>query len=425
MPGCAHQRLVAALLTLSLLLIAPAAGAAQSASATVVGVVRAPDGDPLAGVAVRSDGAGTATAADGGYRLAGLPAGEREVAFLPSPQYESTTARVSLAEGEREQLDVVLTAAALPMTRLAGEGREETAVLASRAGFPDGAPSVVVAAAGAFPDALAASPLAAREGGPLLLVSRRTAPIVLAEIARLGAGRAVIVGAVGAVPVVVQAELERAGLQVRRIAGDGRFDTAALIAREVGAPGGEAVVASGGSFADALSAAPLAAAQGMPILLTAVDTLPADTQAALAALGVSRTLVIGGTHAVSEAVAAGLPGPRRVAGGDRYATAATVAALLLERGGSPSTVSVSTGGNYPDALAAGPLAATTRGPLLLVDGADPSAADPAYEFLAAHFAEIDRVVVLGGEAAVAPATARRVERPASAPESVATAGSGR
>lgn len=410
------RRLVAALVVSGLLLVAPVAAASQSRPATVAGIVRAPGGEPVAGVAVRSDGAATATAADGGYQLEGLTAGRHEVAFLPPAQYESTTARVSLGEGEREQLDVVLTAAALPLVRLAGDGREETAVLASRAGFAEGARSVVIAAAGAFPDALAAAPLAAREGGPLLLVSRRTATAVLAEVARLGAERAVIVGAVGAVPVVVQAELERAGLQVRRIAGDGRFDTAALIAREVGAPDGEAVVASGGSFADALAAAPLAAAQGMPILLTAHDALPADTEAALAALGVSRTLVVGGTQAVAEAVAAGLPAPRRVAGADRYATAAAVAALLLQRGGSASTVAVSTGRNYPDALAAGPLAATTRGPLLLVDGADPSAADPAYEFLTAHFAEVTQVLVLGGEAAVSPATASRVERPASAPD---------
>lgn len=302
----------------------------------------------------------------------------------------------------------------VPVERISGSGRIETAVEASRFAFPTGAPAVVVAAAHSFPDALAAAPLATQLGGPLLLVGGRTPAVVSQEITRLGALEAVIVGGSSAVPVVVQAELRQIGLPltVRRIAGEDRADTAALIAREVGSStDDEAVVAYSGGFADAVSVAPLAGAHGLPLVLTGRDALHPDAAAALRDLGTRRTLVVGGEDALSAAVAARVPSPTRVSGPDRYATSVAVAELARQRGASLSTVYVATGRDFPDALAAGPVAAADDAVVLLVHGQDPAAAGVVYEWLAQHLGEIDRIVVFGGPAAVSPEVEQRLARP--------------
>ena len=52
---------------------------------------------------------------------------------------------------------------------IAGADRYETAVLVSQAGFPQGAPAVVIARGDDFADALCSAPLAYAYGGPLLL----------------------------------------------------------------------------------------------------------------------------------------------------------------------------------------------------------------------------------------------------------------
>ncbi|HWB73021.1 MAG TPA: cell wall-binding repeat-containing protein, partial [Egibacteraceae bacterium] len=84
------------------------------------------------------------------------------------------------------------------------------------------------------------------------------------------------------------------------------------------------------------------------------------------------TVVLGGQAAVSDGVVAALPRPRRVAGGDRAATAAAVAAQLWGRTvGADGDAFVLSGGYRPDAwalaLAAAPLAARSVAPLLLAD----------------------------------------------------------
>lgn len=293
--------------------------------------------------------------------------------------------------------------------RISGRDRVATAIAASRTAYPEGAGTVVIAAAGRFPDALAAVPFAHAAGAPLLLVDGRADEPVLREVRRLGADRAVLVAAFGAVPVVVELELLREGVDVERLAGDGRFHTAARLARAVGrSEDDEVVVASGAAFADALPAGPLAAIAGLPLLLTSTEEIPPDTAAVLAEFEVARTWLIGGRAAVPGEIAAGLPGARRVSGPDRYATSVAVARRLMERGGSLGTVAVATGRDFADALAAGAFAARAGGPLLLVDGQDPDNALAVYAFLADHAAEIGRVVVFGGDAAVSEEVEARI-----------------
>jgi putative cell wall-binding protein len=110
--------------------------------------------------------------------------------------------------------------------------------------------------------------------------------------------------------------------------------------------------------------------------------------------------VLGGTSAVPSSVADELTGMgyavTRYSGANRYATAVQVADAL----GSPGTVLLATGVNFPDALSAGVAAAKAGGVVLLSDGATLPAETSAY--LSAH---PGTVYAVGGPAAKADPSA--------------------
>ena len=94
----------------------------------------------------------------------------------------------------------------------------------------------------------------------------------------------------------------------------------------------------------------------MPILLTRAGDLPAATAAALQ--GAGSVTVVGGTGSVSEGALAGISQPmRRIAGADRYETAA----LIAQEIGSATQAHLVDGSGFADAL----VAAQLGGPVLL------------------------------------------------------------
>lgn len=215
------------------------------------------------------------------------------------------------------------------ITRLAGADRYETAALASRYGFPDGADEVVVASGEAFADALAATPVAARRGAPLLLTGAGTLPqATIEELRRLTPDRITLVGGTAAVSGGVAFALGTIA-PVNRIAGRDRFDTAARLSAETfgtGAP--VAFVAQGRAFPDALAAGVTAGSLEGPVLLVERDRVPAAVEAELDRLRPKRLVLVGGTAAIGGGPAATLGAGRtleRIAGANRYATAGALA----------------------------------------------------------------------------------------------------
>jgi len=171
------------------------------------------------------------------------------------------------------------------------------------------------------------------------------------------------------------------------------------------------IVASGENWPDALSAAGLAGAYEAPLLLTRKATLPTAVATRITSLGADKVFVIGGAAAVSDAVKnaidAIVPGSsvavERIDGLTRYETAARVATKALGAPGRTAwdgTAFVATGANFPDALAAGPLAAAKGLPLYL---AHPSGISQA-TLQSMASAGVKRVYVLGGTSAVSNAT---------------------
>ena len=105
----------------------------------------------------------------------------------------------------------------------------------------------MVATAGTFPDALAASALAAEIGGPILLTpGDQLDPLVAEELTRLGVTRVFLVGGTAALSDAVEQDLVDRRFDVARLSGADRYETSAAIADQVVAEGGPGGLGRGG-----------------------------------------------------------------------------------------------------------------------------------------------------------------------------------
>jgi putative cell wall-binding protein len=165
------------------------------------------------------------------------------------------------------------------------------------------------------------------------------------------------------------------GHDALREGGDNRYETAAAIAEEIDC-GGTATFVNGSSFPDGLVASQLYE----EILLVERDSIPAATMAYIEDCGLEFAYVVGGEAVISSDVFEDLlnateAGAMRIAGADRYATALAVAEYSF---GDSCDVVLATGENYPDALAAAPLAYNVDAPMLLTSGSSLRADVKAY-----------------------------------------------
>ena len=150
--------------------------------------------------------------------------------------------------------------------------------------------------------------------------------------------------------------------------GQDRYETAAAVSKdEFNLGSGTVYIATGTNFPDALAAAPLAVADPGPVLLVRRTSIPSATSAEIARLGPDKIVVLGGTSAISSSVATTLSNyapVSRIAGADRYSTAADIARASFP--GQVDTVFVAVGTSFPDALVAAPAAAAEGAPVVLV-----------------------------------------------------------
>lgn len=301
-----------------------------------------------------------------------------------------------------------------------GGDRYDTSVLMSRE-FAS-SEYVVLATGASFPDALAGVPLAYALNAPILLVeSDSIPPEVMAEIDRLGATKAYVLGGDAAVGEGVVDQLEDAGFasgDITRLWGANRYETARAIAEELmevlgGGDIEKVFIATGENFPDALAASGVAAAAGCPILLVTDTDLPAAARHAIDVLGADEAVIVGGTAVVGSGVVADLGAAGistsdidRLSGVNRYSTAQQIAEWALadpDAAFDCDDIFVVTGTNFPDALSCGPVAAGRGAPTVLVTDDLPT---PTRDFVSDHADEIDAVNVVGGTAAISSAIER-------------------
>jgi 2',3'-cyclic-nucleotide 2'-phosphodiesterase (5'-nucleotidase family) len=285
------------------------------------------------------------------------------------------------------QADNVVKASQI--NRLQGADRYETAVEISKQGW-ETSDTVIIVRGDEFADALAAAPLAYKYDAPILLTrTDDLTAVTKKEIKRLGATKVIIVGGKNAVSNrVLKVLTSKLDLWVKRIDGENRFETAAAVASELGSDMTKAILVNGRTFADAISIAPYAAKNGLPILLTETNSIPASTVEALK--NVTDTILIGGNAAISEGVEGSVNNPQRIGGETRIETSLKIATELDQVN---DKVFIATGWNFADALAGSVLAAKEGAPILL------SKKDNLSEGVVGVAAD-KQITVLGGQEAI-------------------------
>ena len=257
--------------------------------------------------------------------------------------------------------------------------------------------AVIVASSENFPDGLAAASLAGALRAPILLTPKaRLDPAIASFVRDNNVREVVIMGGTAAVSESVERDLRSAlgGGTVSRLWGQDRYETALRVAKRVALEAGDigevcgpdhgtgqrsVFIATGRGSADALAASPAAYAAKMPVLLVDPDArnLPNGVRSFIRTHDIANAVILGGTSAVPErlqrelAQLGSINQVTRVAGADRYATAAQLAHdITTHCYDQVETVTLANGRGFADALAAGPLTAELHGVMLLTEPDD-------------------------------------------------------
>lgn len=301
---------------------------------------------------------------------------------------------LELEEGESLVRRVVL--GGMRVARMSGADRFETAAVVSL-NYVSGGPVVFVASGEGFADALAAGPAAAEMGGPVLLVTGTSIPAATRRaLSTLQPERIVVVGGQSVISDAVVNALGEFSPDVQRVWGVDRYDTSRAIADFAFGTSETVYLASGLTFADAISAGAAAAHRGAPVILVngANGAIDAETRAEIDELHATDLHVVGGAAVVHPGVEASLvaiPGATvvRHAGTDRYVTSRLVNSDAIA---DSEFAFLASGLNYPDALAGAAYAGSIDAPLFLI----PAGCVPVDVLNELDKMRVARVNVLGG-----------------------------
>jgi LAS superfamily LD-carboxypeptidase LdcB len=311
---------------------------------------------------------------------------------------------VAAATAHPTGVTALATVAVPTLARIAGADRFATSVAASRAAFPTGTPvPVVYLAPTVFDEAYSAVPVAAAQGGAVLLTRPDVLPsVVAAELDRLNPGRIVLIGDTSRMSSAVASAAARYG-SVSRIGVSSRAGTSLALNRSAFTTAGRVWVATGSSTSESVLAAVAAAGQRSPLMVVqgTAAGLTAAQSALVRDLGVTAVTIVGGTGAVSPGIASdlaalvGAANVVRASAVDRPATSARVNALAWPSL-SPGTAYLASAADLGSAFAGALLAGRTQRPLYYTAAYCASA--PVRPTLAGP--AVTRVALLGPESSL-------------------------
>ncbi|MDP4085840.1 MAG: cell wall-binding repeat-containing protein [Bacillota bacterium] len=165
---------------------------------------------------------------------------------------------------------------------------------------------VVVADGLNFPDALSIAPYAAQNGYPILLGNEtdnlpdQTKQAILSR----NPSASIIVGGTASVSQSIETQVP----SPTRIGGQDRYEVSSNIVKTLNLSTAQTFVATGSTFADALTGSVVAAKENAPILLTETNSVPSSIRQLVVDKSISNFIVLGGTGSVSATIPAQLIG---------------------------------------------------------------------------------------------------------------------
>lgn len=295
--------------------------------------------------------------------------------------------------------------------RYYGKDRYATCASIVANGWSGTSDYAVLATGNDFPDSLSAVTLARAYKAPVLLTEKnKLTDVTSAQITRLKVKTIFIIGGTGVVSTAIETQLKSKGINVTRIGGQTRYETAVKIAEKIPLnASGEIAITYGYNFADALSIAPIAANKGIPLLVVPENLeggkLPASVQNYLNAnkSKIKKTYVLGGTDYISNEVSAKFPSPERVDNVSADKNCDKNAAIIKRFASyvNFSTIYVATGKDFPDALAGAALAALNGSPIVFINDKQSSSMNSNIKsILAGNSNAIKSIIALGGTGVV-------------------------
>lgn len=290
----------------------------------------------------------------------------------------------------------------------AGSNRFDTSLKIVSSGWTSTYNAVISAANdGNLVDALTAAPLAKKLNAPIFLTGGDSLDAdSLAKIKALKIKTVYITSGTGVIGSGIETQLKSIGVtEIHRLGGADRYITSVNIARAVG-NGRKIMLARGDEYADALSAAAVAAREGIPILLSKQDSVPDSVKEYISEKRIDEAYVLGLQGALSDTVASSLPNSKRLGGSNRYETNISII-KEFEDSIDFSKVYVASGEsrNLVDALAGSPLAAKYSSPIILTST---ELSDAAADYLSIVLNPDSEINVFGGEAAVPQSVSSRL-----------------
>ncbi len=302
--------------------------------------------------------------------------------------------------------------------RLFGQGRYDTMQAIVKAGFTKKKGTVIVATGTGFKDALAAAGLAGLYDAPVILTDgKNLSKQAKDELVRLAPKTIYVAGGTFAVSDNVLTQIENASKTMpkpKRVFGQTSSGTSAELAlKGKGNWSDTAIIATNRSFKDALSVAPLAYANKMPILLADNgESLSREVKDALRKCGIKKIIIVGGTAAVKKDVEDNLKEGKfeitaRLAGKNGVETSAKIATYGIKTlGMNIDGMGVATSQNYPDALAGAAFCGHKGAVLVLAD----DKASTNASFAKDYKNDFKTGYVFGGESAVGKKTMQQLNQ---------------
>ena len=276
----------------------------------------------------------------------------------------------------RKDVNKYLRKTSSPITELTGSDRYETAVKISKEGWKNGSDKVVIINGDVSIDGIISTPLATTYNAPILLVEKNNVPnSVKSELKRLNPKDIIIIGDENAISKTTANQIKSTvNASQTRLKGSNRYETSLLIAKEIDKNHDVEKVyitnANGGEV-DALTIAAKAGQDKQPIILTDKNSITDNTYKWLKSEDLQNAYFIGGPQMISTNVINKVNGitkdsvtNNRVYGADRHETNANVIKKFYTDD-ELEAVLVAKSDVLVDALAAGPLAANLKSPILI------------------------------------------------------------